>query len=196
LSAAGKPESVKNRQKRTELRALPKIRNMTMNTDHEVLQSTGFTIRKGREEDFPSLLALIKELAEYERSPDAVTNTVEQMRQEKNHFRCFVAESAEYGIVGMALYFFAYFTWVGKSIYLEDIIVSREFRNRKIGAALMRRVMQEARDENCKRVRWQVLNWNEPAISFYRKCGAEINSDWLNCTFDEKGIVLFNEMMS
>jgi len=60
----------------------------------------------------------------------------------------------------------------------------------------MQRVMQEARDENCKRVRWQVLDWNEPAIGFYRKCGAEISGDWLNCTFDEKGISLFNEMMS
>jgi len=153
-------------------------------------------IRRAVEEDFPAIQALIHELAEYERSPDAVTNTVEQMQREKDHFRCFVAESSEHGIVGMALYFFAYFTWVGKSIYLEDIIVSREFRNRRIGEALMKRVMQEARDENCKRVRWQVLDWNEPAISFYRKCGAEINGDWLNCTFDEKGIALFNEKMS
>jgi len=153
-------------------------------------------IRRAVEEDFPAILKLIKELAEYERSPEAVTNTVEQMRREQNHFRCFVADNAEDGIMGMALYFFAYFTWVGKSIYLEDIIVSKQFRNRKIGAALMQRVMQEARDENCKRVRWQVLDWNEPAIGFYRKCGAEISGDWLNCTVDEKGISLFNEMMS
>jgi len=153
-------------------------------------------IRRAVEEDFPAILKLIKELAEYERSPEAVTNTVEQMRREQNHFRCFVADNAEDGIMGMALYFFAYFTWVGKSIYLEDIIVSKQFRNRKIGAALMQRVMQEARDENCKRVRWQVLDWNEPAIGFYRKCGAEISGDWLNCTFDEEGISLFNDMMT
>ncbi|MCU0458104.1 MAG: GNAT family N-acetyltransferase [Bacteroidales bacterium] len=150
-----------------------------------------FTIRRAAEEDFPAILALIKELAGYERSPDAVTNTVEQMRGEKDHFRCFVAESAEQGIVGMALYFFAYFTWVGKSIYLEDIIVSRQYRGLKIGSALMNRVMQEAKYENCKRVRWQVLDWNETAISFYRKCGAEINGDWLNCTFDEAGIAAY-----
>ena len=153
-------------------------------------------IRRAVEEDFPAILKLIKELAEYERSPEAVTNTVEQMRREQNHFRCFVADNAEDGIMGMALYFFAYFTWVGKSIYLEDIIVSKQFRNRKIGAALMQRVMQEARDENCKRVRWQVLDWNEPAIGFYRKCGAEISGDWLNCTFDEKGSSHFNVMMT
>lgn len=146
-------------------------------------------IRRAVEEDFPAILSLIKELADYERSPYAVTNTVELMKQEKDHFRCFVAESAEQGIVGMALYFFAYFTWVGKSIYLEDIIVSREYRGLKIGSALMDRVMQEAKEENCKRVRWQVLDWNESAIGFYRKCGAEINADWLNCTFDEHGII-------
>lgn len=145
-------------------------------------------IRRAVEEDFPAIMALIKELADYERSPDEVTNSVEQMRKEKDHFRCFVAENPEHGIVGMALYFFAYFTWVGKSIYLEDIIVSREYRGLKIGAALMDRVMQEAKDENCKRVRWQVLDWNVSAIGFYRKCGAEINGNWLNCTFDERGI--------
>ncbi len=150
-----------------------------------------YTIRRAVKEDFPAILALIKELAEFERSPDAVTNTVEQMHREKEHFRCFVADSPEHGIVGMALYFFAYFTWVGKSIYLEDIIVSREYRGLKIGSALMDRVMQEAKDENCKRVRWQVLDWNETAISFYRKCGAEISGDWLNCTFDERGIARY-----
>jgi len=150
-----------------------------------------FTVRRAREDDFPAILALIKELAEYERSPEAVTNTVDLMLQEKEHFRCFVAENNEQGILGMALFFFAYFTWVGKSIYLEDIIVSKKYRGLRIGSALMNRVMKEAKDENCKRVRWQVLHWNEPAISFYRKCGAEINGEWLNCTFDEKGITDF-----
>ena len=153
-------------------------------------------IRRADEEDFPAILALINELAEYERAPEAVTNTVEQMRRERDYFRCFVAESADHGIVGMALYFFAYFTWVGKSLYLEDIIISKQFRKRGIGEALMKRVMREAGEENCKRVRWQVLDWNEPAISFYRKSGAEINNEWLNCTFDEKGIALFNELNS
>jgi GNAT superfamily N-acetyltransferase len=145
-------------------------------------------IREAVEEDFPAILELIRELAEYEKSPGEVTNNVERMRQEKDLFGCLVAETAEKEIVGMALYFFAYFTWVGKSLYLEDIIVRQAYRQHKIGTELLRRVMQVARDENCRRVRWQVLDWNEPAISFYRKCGAEINSDWLNCTFDEGSI--------
>ncbi len=147
-----------------------------------------YTIRRARDDDFPAILQLIEELAEYERSLDLVSNTVEQMRNEKEFFRCFVAEAAERKIVGMALYFIAYFTWVGKSIYLEDIIVRKEYRGRKIGSALMERVLQEAREENCKRVRWQVLEWNEQAIDFYMKRGAAISSEWLNCTLDEAGL--------
>lgn len=138
------------------------------------------------------MLALIRELAEYEKAPHEVTNSVEQMRREQHHFRCFVAETHQGVIVGMALYYFAYYTWVGKSLYLEDIIVTQEFRGRKIGLALMDRVMQEAEDEGCKRVRWQVLDWNEPAINFYRKSGVEISREWLNCTFGVKGITEYN----
>jgi ribosomal protein S18 acetylase RimI-like enzyme len=165
-----------------------------MNTAQNTNQAPDFRVREATEEDFPAILSLIKELAEYERSPDAVTNSVEQMKLEKEHFTCFVAELPDGTIAGMALFFTAYFTWVGKSIYLEDIIVNRAYRQLGIGTALMEKVMQRAQDENCKRVRWQVLDWNEPAISFYRKCSAEINSDWLNCTFDERGIAQFNEM--
>ncbi len=145
-------------------------------------------IREAVEDDFPAILELIRELAEYEKSPGEVTNTVERMREEKDLFRCLVAETTEKEIVGMALYFFAYFTWVGKSLYLEDIIVRQAYRQQKIGTELLGRVMQVAGEENCRRVRWQVLDWNEPAIAFYRKCGADINNEWLNCTFDEAGI--------
>ena len=150
-----------------------------------------YTIREATEEDFPAIISLIKELAEYERSPDKVTNTVEQMKQEKELFKCLVAETEEKEIIGMALYFFAYFTWVGKSLYLEDIIVTQVWRQYKIGTALLARVMQAAREENCKRVRWQVLNWNESAINFYKKCNAEISDQWLNCTISEEGIAEF-----
>ncbi len=167
-----------------------------MYSDQNQPQAPDFRVREATEEDFPAILSLIKELAEYERSPDAVTNSVGQMKREREHFSCFVAELPDGTIAGMALFFTAYFTWVGKSIYLEDIIVKQAYRQLGIGTALMERVMQRAKDENCKRVRWQVLDWNEPAISFYRKCGAEINGDWLNCTFDEKGITLFNAMIA
>lgn len=148
-------------------------------------------IRETSEDDFPDILSLIKELAEYERSPHAVTNTVEQMKGEKDLFRCFVAETDAGEIVGMALYFMAYFTWVGKSLYLEDIYVKEPYRQHRIGSALLRKVFEVARAERCKRVRWQVLEWNEPAIAFYRKCGAQLDGEWINCNFDEAGIAGF-----
>jgi len=150
-----------------------------------------FNIRQATEDDFPAILELIKELARFERAPDKVTNNLDQMKSEKDLFRCFVAETQEKEIVGMALYFYAYYTWVGKSLYLEDLIVNEAYRKHKIGTELLRKVMETAKDENCKRVRWQVLDWNEPAINFYRKTGAEISSEWLNCTFDEAGIANF-----
>ena len=147
-----------------------------------------FTIREATEKDFPGILGLIKELAEFEKAPEKVTNTVEQMLDEKDRFSCFVAELESGEIVGMALYFIAYYTWVGKSLYLDDLYVKEAFRQHKIGSALLSRVFESALAENCKRVRWQVLRWNEPAIRFYEKAGALIDGEWLNCDYDSEGI--------
>ncbi len=148
-------------------------------------------IRKATETDFPAILGLIKELALFEKAPEKVTNSVEQMNEEKQFFRCIVAESKTGEIVGMALYFFAYYTWVGKSLYLDDLYVKEIYRKMKIGTALLNEVMEIARTENCKRVRWQVLNWNENAIQMYRKAGAVIDGEWFNCDFDAEGILKF-----
>jgi GNAT superfamily N-acetyltransferase len=148
-------------------------------------------IRRAREEDFPEVLLLIKELAAFEKAPEKVTNSIELMKKEKDLFHCFVAETETREIVGMALYFYAYYTWVGKSLYLEDIYVKESFRKHKIGTALLRRIFEVAREENCKRVRWQVLNWNQSAIQMYKKSGAEIDDEWLNCNFDAEGIKNF-----
>lgn len=145
-------------------------------------------IRKANENDFPAVLSLIKELAEFEKAPEKVTNTVDLMKKEKDLFICYVAETDDKEIVGMALFFFAYYTWVGKSLYLDDIYVKKEFRKNKIGKSLLKKVFEIARNEECKRVRWQVLNWNQPAIDVYRKIRAEIDDEWLNCSFDEEGI--------
>jgi GNAT superfamily N-acetyltransferase len=149
-------------------------------------------IRKASDGDFPSILLLIKELAAFEKASEKVTNTVDLMREEKDLFHCFVAETETGEIVGMALYFFAYYTWVGKSIYLDDIYVKEEFRKNKIGTALLRKLFEVARSENCRRVRWQVLDWNQPAIQMYKKSGAEIDDEWLNCSFDQDGIKNFS----
>jgi GNAT superfamily N-acetyltransferase len=148
-------------------------------------------IRKAGEVDFPEILLLIKELALFEKAPDKVTNTVEQMKKEKEFFHCFVAETKNREIVGMAIYFFAYYTWVGKSLYLEDLYVKELYRKQKIGSALLRKIFETANEEECKRVRWQVLNWNKAAIQMYTKSGAVIDDEWLNCNFDSDGIKNF-----
>ena len=148
-------------------------------------------VRLATETDFPQILGLIKELAFFEKAPDKVTNTVDLMLAEKEYFHCFVAETDTKEIVGMAIYFFAYYTWVGKSLYLEDLYVKEPYRRHKIGSALLRKVFEVANEENCKRVRWQVLSWNKAAIAMYSTSGAEISEDWLNCTFDAEGISKF-----
>lgn len=148
-------------------------------------------IREATESDFPAILSMIKELAEFEKAPEKVTNSVEQMNREKDQFRCFVAETESNEIVGMALWFFAYYTWVGKSLYLDDLYVKEQYRKNKVGTALLRKIFEVASAEGCQRVRWQVLNWNQSAIEMYRKSGAEIDDEWLNCSFDAEGIKNF-----
>jgi len=134
---------------------------------------------------------MIKELADFEKSPDKVTNSVEQMNREQDLFSCFVAETETKEIAGMALYFFAYYTWVGKSLYLEDLYIKEKYRRNKVGTALLGKIFEVARSEGCQRVRWQVLNWNKSAIEMYRNSGAEIDDEWLNCNFDADGIKHF-----
>ncbi len=145
-------------------------------------------IRKATEADFPSILALVNELAVFEKAPDSVTNSVAQMQAEKDHFNVLVAETDSGDIVGMAVYFFAYFTWVGKSLYLDDLYVKADCRGEKVGTRLLAELFAIAKTENCHRLRWQVLDWNQPALALYEKLGAKIESQWHNCDFDEKAM--------
>ncbi len=148
----------------------------------------GITIRKSKQSDFPEILSMIQELADFEKCPDQVTNSVQQMNKEKDCFRCFVAEDEKGKIVGMAVYFFAYYTWVGKSLYLDDLYVREWQRGKKVWTKLLWKIFEEAKKENCKRVRWQVIDWNTPAIKMYEKLWADIDSGWSNCDFDEAKI--------
>ncbi len=141
------------------------------------------TIRKATEADFPAILEMIKELAKFEKAPEKVTNTAEQMNTEKDFFKCFIAENQDKQIMGFALYFFAYYTWVGKSLYLDDIYVKEELRGKGVGTMLLKKIFEVAKKEKCKRIRWQVLNWNTPAIELYEKIGANVDNEWLNCDF-------------
>ncbi len=145
-------------------------------------------IRSGTTVDLPALLQFVKELAAFEKSSEKVTNTLEQMQEEQECFEFLVAE-IDGQVVGMAVYFFVYYTWVGKSLYLDDLYIDPLFRGQKIGSALLGEVFQVARNENCKRVRWQVLDWNTKAIEFYKKIGAEVSGQWLDCEFGKDEIL-------
>ncbi|MFC0183761.1 N-acetylglutamate synthase, GNAT family [Pseudarcicella hirudinis] len=141
------------------------------------------SIRKGTRADVPATFELIKELAVYEKALHEVTNSVEQMYidgfGEKPIFDFFVAE-VNGEIVGTAIYYFRYSTWKGKRLYLEDLVVKESMRGQGLGEKLLEAIIQEARDTQSTGVMWQVLDWNEPAINFYKKFGAQFDGEWIN----------------
>jgi len=143
-----------------------------------------YHIRPATEQDFKAILGLIKELALFEKAPENVTNTVAQMKSEQDYFQAYVAEKDDGEIIGFALFYFVYYTWVGKSLYLDDLYVKEVYRGHKIGSKLLDKVIEIGKQNNCKRIRWQVLNWNKPAIDFYKKLGANLDDEWLNCDLE------------
>lgn len=149
-------------------------------------------IRIGAKQDLPRVLELVKELALYERAPHEVTNTVERMEKDgfgpNPIYGLFVAENKS-GIVGISIYYWRYSTWKGKRLYLEDIIVTEKERGSGIGKLLFDRTMQHALDEECTGMLWQVLDWNEPAINFYKKYySAKLDGEWINCSLEAADI--------
>jgi GNAT superfamily N-acetyltransferase len=151
----------------------------------------GINIREGKKADLPRVLELIRELALFERAPDEVINTVEMMEKdgfgEKPVYGFYVAEENN-RIIGLSLYYWRYSTWKGKRLYLEDIIVTESERGRGIGKLLFDVTMQKAVSEDCTGMMWQVLDWNEPAISFYKKYGSRVEAGWLNCNLEIRQI--------
>ena len=145
-------------------------------------------IRKATEKDFFAVLSLIRELAVFEKAPEKVTNSVEQMEDEKDFFRCYVAENDNGEIIGMAVFFFAYYTWVGKSLYLDDLYVKEAYRGKQIGAKLLKKIFEVAKEENCKRVSCLVSTWNSSAMEIYKKYGADIDTETCEVIFDETKI--------
>ncbi|MGI4871340.1 MAG: GNAT family N-acetyltransferase [Janthinobacterium lividum] len=145
--------------------------------------STLVTLRRGQEADLPRVLALIQELAAYERAPHEVTNTLEMMRRDgfgpEPIYGFFVLESGS-ELLGLALFYTAYSTWKGRMLYLEDLVVTEAARRGGYGRQLFAAVVAEARRTGVQRLKWQVLDWNEPAITFYKKLGANLDGEWLN----------------
>ncbi|WP_343524483.1 GNAT family N-acetyltransferase [Pedobacter sp.] len=153
-----------------------------------------FNIRFATAEDCPRILELINELALYERAPEEVTVTLEHFTEagfgQQPVWRAFVAE-VSHKIVGFALYYTRYSTWKGCRLYLEDFIVTEEFRGKGLGKILFEKVIEEAKNGNYNGMVWQVLDWNEPAINFYNKYKAHLESGWLNAALSTEQIKAF-----
>lgn len=145
-----------------------------------------YTIRRAEEKDIAAMLGLVKELAEFEKAPHEVITSESQMLEDgfgtNSIFKAFVAESDDDGeIMGMALYYTAYSTWKGKIYFLDDIVVKEKYRQLGIGRKLINEMIKEAAEKNIPQIRWQVLDWNEPAIKFYESLGVFIDKEWYTC---------------
>ena len=151
-------------------------------------------IRKGKKEDMQGVLALIQELAVFEKEPDAVLITEEDLVRdgfgENPLFQVFVAE-VNNDIVGIALYYYRYSTWKGKTIHLEDLVVKDSMRGTGLGYALYSEIIKQAKKDKVRRIDWNVLDWNTTAIEFYKKSGANVLDEWRVAQMDEAGINYF-----
>jgi ribosomal protein S18 acetylase RimI-like enzyme len=162
-------------------------------------------IRRGNPQDMQAVLGLIKELAEFEKEPNAVLVTVDDLIRDGFGpvplFHVFVAEIEDDSndneqsqqIVGIALYYYRYSTWKGKTIHLEDLVVKESMRGTGLGYALYSEILKQGKKDQVRRVEWNVLDWNTPAIEFYEKSGAKVLRDWHVVQMDELGITNFVE---
>ncbi len=149
------------------------------------------TIRSAEKHDVPAMFSLVQELALYERAPDEVSNTIEMMKADGfgNHpiYNAYVAE-VDKAIVGIAVFYTAYSTWKGKYIYLDDLIVTEEFRRYGTGKKLFDAVGSFAKKNGVNQLRWHVLNWNDPAINFYKNYDASLDLEWITCKLTREQI--------
>jgi ribosomal protein S18 acetylase RimI-like enzyme len=150
-----------------------------------------FIIRRGDKRDVPGMFRLVKELALFERAPEAVINTEMMLLEdgfgEHSIYKVFVAEACDTNeIIGMALYYTAYSTWKGKILFLDDLVVTESSRRYGIGRKLMNEVLKAALESKVSQIRWQVLEWNTPAIEFYKSLDAEFDSEWITCKMNSE----------
>jgi len=146
-------------------------------------------IRKAVETDYPTIIETLKEFAVFQKTPvEKVTNTAELMKEEQQYFTCFIAEDGYGTFMGMATCFFAYYSWTGKSLYLDDLYVKEQYRKQKVGKRLFDAIFTFAKAENCKKIHWMVSNWNTNAIDFYKRCGASFYKEEYVCYVEEDAI--------
>lgn len=140
-----------------------------------------FAIRIANTNDYSKIIGLINEFALFQKTPEKVTITAEQMKNDGQLFQCMIAETIAKNIIGFVTYFPVYFSWSGKAMYVDDLFVKEDFRKKGIGKELLNAVMKVAKEKDCKKVRWQVSDWNTNAIKFYKNLGAEMNDTERNC---------------
>ena len=139
------------------------------------------TIRLATEDDFEKIHAMNRQFADFIRTPEKFKITIAQMKAEKDLFKMLVLEDGHGEIIGFATTFIAWYSWVGKTFYLDDIYIMEKYRHIGLGSKIMKAVIKMAKEAGCKKIRWQVSEWNTNAINFYRKLGAEIDDVERNC---------------
>ncbi|MFT5820597.1 MAG: GNAT superfamily N-acetyltransferase [Crocinitomix sp.] len=148
------------------------------------MNNTSIHIRNSVVSDMDAVFNLIKELAIYEKAENEVTNSLENLIEDgfgpNALFKCIVAE-VDQKVIGFALYYTSYSTWKGRCLYLEDFLVTETWRRKGVGKLLFDQVYQIAKEAKVGRFEWQVLDWNEPAINFYKKYQANLDGTWVNC---------------
>ena len=140
-------------------------------------------IRKGTRADLPAVLDLIKELAEYEKALDEVSISLEELEVDgfgTHPEYWFLVAEIDDEIVGISFYYIRYSTWKGRFLYLEDLVVNEAYRRKGVGAALFEETIRIAQEIEVNGMTWQVLDWNTPAIDFYKKYNAELDDGWIN----------------
>ncbi len=152
-----------------------------------------FIIRHGDEKDVPGIMKLVRELALFERAPEAVVNTEKMLREDGfgKHpiYKVIIAEAVNTNeVIGMALYYTAYSTWKGRMLFLDDLVVTESYRRYGIGRKLINEFLRDAKEQGVNQIRWQVLDWNTPAIEFYKSLGVEFDAEWITCKMNKDQI--------
>ena len=148
-----------------------------------------FSIRKAKTDDYSAIIQFAIDLAVLEGYDSGVVkNNTEKMIAERDLFFCNISVDENNEIIGLVIFFYVYYTWVGKSLYIDDLFVREEFRSQGVGKSLLDTVFVFANDNGCSRLRWQVAKSNPQAVEYYHKIGADVDENWMNCDFDANGI--------
>ena len=143
------------------------------------------TVRNGTADDMKNVHTLVMQLAIFEKAPEEVITDVETLQKdgygERDNFRTLIAEDENKQVIGICLYYIAYSSWKGRILFLDDIVIDEPYRSQGVGTLLMNALFNICKEEHIKQMRWQVLDWNEPATKFYEKLGAFIDKDWYTC---------------